>query len=82
LRAKGSRHGGSSGRIVLSAADNLSGVETAERVFCSEPRGGSVAVPFAERRLAGPDDAPRSGKPPQVPEVSQPGLPSCLVGWR
>jgi transposase len=60
------------------AAHGLSGVEIAERVGCSEPTVVRWRSRFAEHGLAGLDDAPRSGKPPQVPEVSQLGLSSCL----
>jgi hypothetical protein len=53
------------------AADGLSGVEIAERVGCSEPTVVGWRSRFAEHGLAGLDDAPRSGEPPQVPAVSQ-----------
>ena len=53
-------------RIVLLAADGVPGAEIAERVGCSEPTVIRWRSRFAEHRLAGLDDAPRSGKPPQV----------------
>ena len=70
-----------SSTYVESDRSAASGVEIAERVGCSEPTVVRGRSRLAEHGLAGLDDAPRSGKPPQVPvEVSQSGLASCLVG--
>ena|SRR5512132_784017 len=67
-------------RIVLWLPTPV-GVGIAERVGCSEPTVVGWRSRFAGHGLVGLDDAPRSGKPPRVPEVSQLGLPSCLW-WR
>lgn len=53
-------------RIVLLAADGVSGMEIAVRVGCSEPTVVRWRSRFAAHGLAGLDDAPRSGKPPRV----------------
>ena len=50
-------------RIVLLAADGLSGVEIAERVGCSEPTVVRWRSRFAVDGLAGLVEEPRSGKP-------------------
>jgi transposase len=50
-------------RIVLLSADGLPGREIAERVGCSEPTVVAWRKRYAERGLAGLDDAPRSGRP-------------------
>jgi transposase len=53
-------------RIVLLAADGVSGVEIAERVGCSEPTVVKWRRAYAERGLAGLGDAPRSGRPREI----------------
>ena len=74
VRAKGSRRGGSSRPGSCFGRRRPVGVEIAERVGCSEPTVLRWRSRFAEHGLAGLDDAPRSGEPPQV---SQLGLSSC-----
>jgi transposase len=56
-------------RIVLLAADGVSGVEIAARVGCSEPTVIRWRSRFAERGLSGLADEPRSGKPPTIGRV-------------
>jgi transposase len=55
-------------RIVLLAADGLPGKEIASRVGCSEPTVVLWRSRYAEFGLAGLADAPRSGKPPTIPQ--------------
>jgi transposase len=50
-------------RIVLAAADGLSGSEICERVGCSEPTVTKWRGRYAKRGLDGLRDAPRSGPP-------------------
>ena len=56
-------------RIVLLAADGVSGVRIAERVGCSEPTVIRWRSRFAEDGLAGLVDEPRSGKPPTIDQA-------------
>jgi transposase len=53
-------------RIVLLSAQGLSGVAIAERVGCSEPTVILWRRRYAQRGLAGLDDAARSGRPPVI----------------
>jgi transposase len=53
-------------RIVLLAADGLTGPEIAERAGCSEPTVVKWRRQYAERGLAGLEDAPRPGGPRRV----------------
>ena len=46
-------------RIVLLAADGLTGPQIARRVGCTEPTVITMARQYAERGLAGLEDAPR-----------------------
>jgi transposase len=55
-------------RIVLLAADGLSGKRIAELVGCSEPTVVLWRRRFAEHGVPGLDDALRSGRPPSIPE--------------
>ena len=50
-------------RIVLAAAEGLSGLEICERVGCSEPTVTKWRGRYAERGIEGLRDAPRSGAP-------------------
>jgi len=58
-------------RIVLSSAQGLTGPQIAERVGCTEPTVILWRRRYAERGIAGLDDAPRPGGPVSVltPEV-------------
>ncbi|WP_143448888.1 IS630 family transposase [Kineosporia sp. A_224] len=56
-------------RIVLLAAEGLSGVQIAERVGCSEPTVIRWRSRFAEQGLSGLADEPRSGKPATIPQT-------------
>ncbi|CAN5318306.1 IS630-like element ISMsm5 family transposase [soil metagenome] len=58
-------------RIVLLSADGCSGVEIAERVGCSPPTVVAWRRRYAERGLAGLQDAPRSGRPPTVDDAKR-----------
>src|SRR5258706_6766684 len=53
-------------RIVLLAADGLTGPQIAERVGCSEPTVVKWPRQYAEAGLAGLADAPRPGGPKTV----------------
>jgi transposase len=53
-------------RIVLLSAQGLTGPEIAERVGCTEPTVITWRRRYAERGLAGLDDAPRPGGPVRV----------------
>ena len=53
-------------RIVLLAADGLTGAQIAERVGCTEPTVIKWRRQYAERGLAGLEDAPRPGGPKTV----------------
>src|SRR5216684_5597956 len=53
-------------RIVLLAADGLTGPQIAERVGCSEPTVIKWRRQYAEDGLAGLADAPRPGGPRRV----------------
>jgi transposase len=53
---------------VLLAADGLPGKEIAEKVGCSEPTVVLWRSRFATHGLPGLADAPRSGKPPTIPQ--------------
>jgi transposase len=53
-------------RIVLLAADELTGPQIAERVGCTEPTVIKWRRQYAERGLAGLEDAPRPGGPKTV----------------
>jgi transposase len=55
-------------RIVLLAAEGLPGNQIAEKVGCSEPTVVLWRSRFAAHGLAGLADAPRSGKPPTIPQ--------------
>ena len=59
-------------RIVLLSAQGLSGPAVAERVGCTEPTVITWRRRYAERGLAGLEDAPRPGGPVRVmtPEVA------------
>jgi transposase len=50
-------------RIVLAAAEGLSGLEICERVGCSEPTVTKWRGRYADRGMDGLRDAPRSGAP-------------------
>src|SRR5260221_3244581 len=50
-------------RIVLLAAEGLTGLQIAERVGCSEPTVVKWRRQYAEDGLAGLEDAPRPGGP-------------------
>jgi transposase len=50
-------------RIVLAAAEGLSGLEICERVGCSEPTVTKWRGRYAQRGMEGLVDAPRSGAP-------------------
>jgi transposase len=50
-----------SARIVLLSAEGLTGPQIAERVDCSEPTVVKWRGQYAERGLAGLQDAPRPG---------------------
>src|SRR6478735_3992591 len=58
-------------RIVLSSAQGLTGPQIAERVGCTDPTVILWRRRYAERGIAGLDDAPRPGGPVSVmtPEV-------------
>ena len=53
-------------RIVLLAADGLTGAEIAQRAGCTEPTVIKWRRQYAERGLAGLEDAPRGGGPVTV----------------
>ena len=53
-------------RIVLMAADGLTGAQIAERAGCTEPTVVKWRRQYAERGLAGLEDAPRPGGPRRV----------------
>jgi len=53
-------------RIVLLAADGLTGPQIAERVGCTEPTVVKWRPQYGEDGLAGLDDAPRPGGPRRV----------------
>ena len=53
-------------RIVLLAADRLTGAQIAERAGCTEPTVVKWRRQYAERGLAGLEDAPRPGGPKTV----------------
>ncbi len=53
-------------RIVLLAADGLTGPQIAERVGCTEPTVIKWRRQYAEDGLAGLEDAPRPGGPRRV----------------
>jgi transposase len=53
-------------RIVLLSADGLTGPQIAERVGCTEPTVVKWRRQYAERGLAGLEDAPRPGGPKTV----------------
>ena len=53
-------------RIVLLAADGLTGAQIAERAGCTEPTVIKWRRQYAERGLAGLEDAPRPGGPKTV----------------
>jgi transposase len=55
-------------RIVLLAADGVPGKQIASMVGCAEPTVVTWRGRYAERGLAGLEDLPRPGKPPQLPE--------------
>src|SRR3954462_7594070 len=56
-------------RIVLQAADGVPGKQIAAIVGCAEPTVVTWRGRSAEHGLAGLDDLPRPGKPPQLPEA-------------
>lgn len=58
-------------RIVLLSAEGLTGRQIAERVGCSEPTVVAWRARYAERGLAGLEDAPRSGRPPLVDDAKR-----------
>src|SRR5215472_9756103 len=53
-------------RIVLLAADGLTGAQIAERAGCTEPTVVKWRRQYAESGLAGLEDAPRPGGPRRV----------------
>src|SRR5579863_737940 len=53
-------------RIVLLAADGLTGAQIAERAGCTEPTVIKWRRQYAEAGLAGLEDAPRPGGPKTV----------------
>src|SRR4249919_1092051 len=53
-------------RIVLLAADGLTGPQIAERVGCTEPTVVKWRRQYAQEGLAGLEDAPRPGGPRTV----------------
>src|SRR5215472_10524475 len=53
-------------RIVLLAADGLTGAQIAERAGCTEPTVIKWRRQYAESGLAGLEDAPRGGGPVTV----------------
>jgi transposase-like protein len=53
-------------RIVLLAADGLTGPQIAERVGCTEPTVVKWRRQYAQEGLAGLEDAPRPGGPKTV----------------
>jgi transposase len=53
-------------RIVLLSADGLAGPQIAQRVGCTEPTVVKWRSQYAERGLAGLEDAPRPGGPKTV----------------
>src|SRR5512132_3505408 len=53
-------------RIVLLAADGLTGAQIAERAGCTEPTVIKWRRQYAETGLAGLEDAPRPGGPKTV----------------
>src|ERR671920_1674610 len=55
-------------RIVLLAADEVPGKQIAAMVGCAEGTVVTWRGRYAERGLAGLEDLPRPGKPPQLPE--------------
>ena len=56
-------------RIVLLAADELPGKQIAAMVGCAEGTVVTWRGRYAESGLAGLEDRPRPGKPPQLPEA-------------
>src|SRR4051794_7067981 len=56
-------------RIVLLAADELPGKQIAAMVGCAEGTVVTWRGRYAEQGLAGLEDLPRPGKPPQLPEA-------------
>jgi transposase len=56
-------------RIVLLAAEGVSGKQIAARVGCAEPTVVTWRRRYAEHGLAGLDDLPRPGKPSSLPEA-------------
>jgi transposase len=56
-------------RIVLLAADGVPGKQIAAIVGCAEPTVVTWRSRYAEHGLAGLEDLPRPGKPPQLPEA-------------
>src|SRR3954454_12471549 len=56
-------------RIVLLAADGVPGKQIAAIVGCAETNVVTWRGRYAEHALAGLDDLPRPGKPPQLPEA-------------
>ena len=56
-------------RIVLMAAEGLPGKAIAERVGCAEPTVVLWRRRYDADGLAGLADAPRSGKPPTIPQA-------------
>src|SRR3954465_11710595 len=56
-------------RIVLLAAEGVSGKQIAARVGCAQPTGVTRRRRYAEHGLAGLDDLPRPGKPSSLPEA-------------
>src|SRR4051812_34980560 len=56
-------------RIVLLAAEGVAGKQVAAIVGCAEPTVVTWRGRYAEHGLAGLDDLPRPGKPPQLPEA-------------
>src|SRR4051812_49860348 len=56
-------------RIVLLAADELPGKQIAAMVGCAEGTVVTWRGRYAEHGLAGLEDLPRPGKPPQLPEA-------------
>src|SRR5258706_12551255 len=65
-------------RIVLLAAEGLTGPQIVERVGCTEPTVIKWRRQYAEAGLAGLEDAPRPGGPRRV--LTGAGITGSLAG--
>ena len=63
-------------RIVLLAADGLTGAQIAERAGCTEPTVIKWRRRYTEAGLAGLEDTPRPGGPKTVPTEEASDKPS------